>query len=174
MYVAQVNRRIRSDVDGLVTAMAHLWSKFTKCLRASEGVSKPRRHPLLYKTDREKEGDRGRENTMPRHSVLLHRRYHHLAEPTTATPPIHSFPICFVAAFYPRSRQGWRSGQSKRSSAFRDRWHENYYRSCQSRFGHIIYLHVHMAAEFLFVTARNELSASKCFARVHGEKATCI
>lgn len=39
--VVQVNRRIRSGVDGLVAAMAHLWSKFTKCLRASEGASNP-------------------------------------------------------------------------------------------------------------------------------------
>lgn len=41
VYVAQVNRRIRSGVDGLVAAMAHLWSKFTKCLRASEGAYNP-------------------------------------------------------------------------------------------------------------------------------------
>lgn len=32
-------------VDGLVVAMAHLWSKFTKCLRPSEGASDPRSLP---------------------------------------------------------------------------------------------------------------------------------
>ncbi|KAH0568691.1 hypothetical protein KQX54_021381 [Cotesia glomerata] len=45
----RVNRRVRRGVDGLVVAMAHLWSKFTKCLRASEGgvllFSFARTHP---------------------------------------------------------------------------------------------------------------------------------
>lgn len=84
MYVAQVNRRIRSGVDGLVAAMAHLWSKFTKCLRASEGAYNPDVvlatpfEPRIPRRGNERDG------TMLRHSVLLHRRYHHLAEPTTA------------------------------------------------------------------------------------------
>lgn len=99
VYVAQVNRRIRSGVDGLVAAMAHLWSKFTKCLRASEGAYNPGVvlatpfEPRIPRRGSERDG------TMLRHSVLLHRRYHHLAEPTTA-PRIHlSFPI-FLLLFF--------------------------------------------------------------------------
>lgn len=41
VYITQVNSRIRPVGDGLVAAMAHLWSKFTKCLRPSEGASDP-------------------------------------------------------------------------------------------------------------------------------------
>jgi len=46
--IARGNRRVRPVVDGLVAAMAHLWSKFTKCLRPSEGVFDPRPcHPRM-------------------------------------------------------------------------------------------------------------------------------
>lgn len=41
IYIARINRRIRPVGDGLVAAMAHLWSKFTKCLRSSKGASDP-------------------------------------------------------------------------------------------------------------------------------------
>lgn len=75
----RVNRRVRPLVDGLVAAMAHLWSKFTKCLRPSEGAFDPGFcHPRALPFER----------TMPRHSLLLHRRYHHLAE-ATRSPPLH-------------------------------------------------------------------------------------
>lgn len=47
--------------------MAHLWSKFTKCLRPSKGASDP--IPECCPSER----------TMPRHSPLLRRCYHHLA-----------------------------------------------------------------------------------------------
>lgn len=39
VYIARINRRVRPVGDGLVAAMAHLWSKFTKCLRPSKGAS---------------------------------------------------------------------------------------------------------------------------------------
>lgn len=107
VYVAQVNRRIRSGVDGLVAAMAHLWSKFTKCLRASEGAYNP---DVVLATPFEPRIPRGEEaresGTMLRHSVLLHRRYHHLAEPTTvprsSTAPFRSSssPLLPVILFY--------------------------------------------------------------------------
>lgn len=41
VYIARINRRVRPVGDGLVAAMAHLWSKFTKCLRPSKGASDP-------------------------------------------------------------------------------------------------------------------------------------
>jgi len=41
VYIAEINRQIRPVGDGLVAAMAHLWSKFTKCLQSSEGASDP-------------------------------------------------------------------------------------------------------------------------------------
>jgi len=41
VYIAEINRQVRPVGDGLVAAMAHLWSKFTKCLQPSEGASDP-------------------------------------------------------------------------------------------------------------------------------------
>lgn len=38
VYIARINRRVRLVGDGLVATMAHLWSKFTKCLRPSKGA----------------------------------------------------------------------------------------------------------------------------------------
>lgn len=79
VYIARVNRRVRLVVDGLVAAMAHLWSKFTKCLRPSEGAFDPRPLPSPE--------CRPFERTMPRHSLLLRRCYHHLAEATRSSLP---------------------------------------------------------------------------------------
>lgn len=76
--VVQVNRRIRSGVDGLVAAMAHLWSKFTKCLRASEGASNPDKvlaTPFGTYPTREKDRDRDRRREMIQRRVI---RYYYI------------------------------------------------------------------------------------------------
>lgn len=96
VYNARINRRVRPVGDGLVAAMAHLWSKFTKCLRPSKGASDPGALPECCPS----------ECTMPRHSPLLCRCYHHLAETTRFlfSSTVHSSPRSSTSSlFVPRS-----------------------------------------------------------------------
>jgi len=85
---ARINRRVRLVGDGLVATMAHLWSKFTKCLRPSKGASDP--------------GPLPSPNVVPPSAQCRAIRYYYVVVITTSRKQRRSFLFSSIVRSSPR------------------------------------------------------------------------